>query len=411
MASEKKKILILHFPNLNNYGTGMMGLVVIQALIDKYGTGTDIYCDLDTYAGPGDISKELRTPIEIKRYTPPKLSQNLPGRHPLLRKAATLWHILFSKQHAGFDKVIIVGGDDLSEYYGRYEACIAIWQKWKLSFSTPVILIGQTIGPFSYSWNRVAVRYLLPRFNVYARDPWTVEYLKKELGVTVKQSVDLALHDLPLQHNKKIEENILETYGLTRDSYITIVISGLVQEGYYCRKEEDYLKAHAGMIRMLAGKETLKGYKIVLLAHTFPPYGNEAGLINTLYTMCPANLQAQIIRVTEKTGPTRARFLLGNGLFTLTGRMHPAVSTYQTGKPAICLAYSEKYQGVIGGSLGRKDMIIQANHSSLWEDGFILNLVEEKTDYLLKQYNTLKEEIHTTIQRCKEEINKTLHEL
>jgi hypothetical protein len=37
MSNKKKKILITHFPNLNNYGTGMMGLIVIQYLMDNCG--------------------------------------------------------------------------------------------------------------------------------------------------------------------------------------------------------------------------------------------------------------------------------------------------------------------------------------------------------------------------------------
>ena len=33
-----KRILIEHFQSLDNYGTGMMGLVTVQALADRYGT-------------------------------------------------------------------------------------------------------------------------------------------------------------------------------------------------------------------------------------------------------------------------------------------------------------------------------------------------------------------------------------
>jgi len=410
MVSEKKKILILHFPNLNNYGTGMMGLVVIQALIDKYGKEhMEISCDFDSFADVPAIIRELRTPIELKKYQKPV--KTFPTGNRLIRKAAVLWHLIFSREYTGFDEVILLGGDDLSEYYGRYEACIAIWQKWKLSFSTPVIWIGQTIGPFRYVWNRAAVKYLLPRFNVYARDPWTVEYLQQELDVTVHQSVDLALHNLPLQGDIRMEEEILEKYGLKKNKYITLVISGLVKEGYYCKNEQDYLAAHRDIIRMLVNKEELKEHKVVLLAHTFPPYGNEAELIDNLYTLCPGDLKERMIRITEKIFPTRARFILGNGLFTITGRMHPAVSTYQMRKPAICLAYSEKYKGVIGGSLGRNDMVIDANDSSLWETGTIVELVEEKTNQLLKLYPVLRKEISRTIEICKTSINHTLQEL
>lgn len=41
-----KRILIEHFQSLDNYGTGMMGLVTVQALADRYGTAeVEFHCD------------------------------------------------------------------------------------------------------------------------------------------------------------------------------------------------------------------------------------------------------------------------------------------------------------------------------------------------------------------------------
>lgn len=43
-----KKVLISNFRNMNNYGSAMMGLITIQALITKYGKeNIEIYCELD----------------------------------------------------------------------------------------------------------------------------------------------------------------------------------------------------------------------------------------------------------------------------------------------------------------------------------------------------------------------------
>ena len=39
----KKKILIEHFSNLNNYGTAMMGLVTIQRLAERCGAGRILF--------------------------------------------------------------------------------------------------------------------------------------------------------------------------------------------------------------------------------------------------------------------------------------------------------------------------------------------------------------------------------
>lgn len=40
--------------------------------------------------------------------------------------------------------------------------------------------------------------------------------------------------------------------------------------------------------------------------------------------------------------------------------MHAAVSTFQMGKPAICLSYSPKYKGVISDGLNLSELVIEA---------------------------------------------------
>jgi colanic acid/amylovoran biosynthesis protein len=246
---------------------------------------------------------------------------------------------------------------------------------------------------------------------IFARDAWTVGYLKTEFNCTVKHSADLAFHDLPLQNDPVIEKYILDEYGLKKNNYFTIVVSGLVQEGYYCNNEQIYLLSHVKMIREILEKKELSNHNVLLLAHTFPPYGNESVLINKLYQLCPEKIKSHIIVVDKKILPTRARFIIGNGLFTITGRMHPAVSSFQMGKPAICLSYSKKYYGVIGQSIDKKDLIIEANNNCIWENGEIIHLVLEKVDYILENESYLHTSIKKNIDDCKELLEECLNEL
>ena len=109
--------------------------------------------------------------------------------------------------------------------------------------------------------------------------------------------------------------------------------------------------------------------------------------------------------------PTRARFILGNGLFTITGRMHPAVSTYQMNKPAICLSYSDKYQGVIGESLNRSDLIVNAKNHEDWVSGKIVTLLIEKIEYLFHDYEIIQKQIQEKVKVNKEVIKNCLNKL
>lgn len=93
---------------------------------------------------------------------------------------------------------------------------------------------------------------------------------------------------------------------------------------YYCQDEADYLDCYRDIIGSLAQKEALADKKIVLLAHTFGRYGDETEYVRKLYDRLPGALKERTVPVTDKIFQTRARFVLGNGLFTVTGRMHAA---------------------------------------------------------------------------------------
>ena len=387
---KKQKILILHFANLNNYGTGMMGLVTIQALADRFGSeNIEIHCDFDDDTSIDEIKNELNSNVELFRYVnkaPAKIANIKIG---IIRKFFSLLYLLFYTEGIGFSKIIVLGGDDLSEYYSRNGAAIDIFKKFKSSFLTKVIILGQSIGPFNHRINRLAAKYLLPHLEVYSRDLHCTEYMQNEFGVQLNQMADIALMDLPLQFDKNIENDILSKYGLVKDKYYCIVVSGLQQNDYYCDDLYIYLQRFKEIIESLYNEPMLENVKICLLAHTFPPFADESDLIQKLDSILDVNLRDKVVLVKERILQNRARFILGNGLFTITGRMHAAVSTFQMGKPAICLSYSAKYKGVIGDSIGMNDLIIECNDPKLWNHGDIVNLVLEKYHYMISNYEVL----------------------
>jgi colanic acid/amylovoran biosynthesis protein len=396
----KRKILILHFPNLNNYGTGMLGLITIQALADNCGKDeVEFYCDLNEHAIIDEIKKELSGIANIKRYVNIKSNLISKTKNPILRKIKRLKYFLFNSEYKQFDRIIVLGGDDLSEIYSKnsYNVAIELLFLWRASFNTKVFLIGQTLGPFNHPINRYAIRYLLPRLKVYARDLWTKEYIKNEFGISIKISADPAINDLPLQNNNILEKNTLIHYKLQKGKYFTIVISGLQKNDYYCEDYNTYLQNYKEVIEQLLKKPYLKDKKVCLLAHTFPPYADESSIITDLFNILPECSKESTIIVSDRILQTKARFVLGNGLFTITGRMHAAVSTFQMGRPAICLSYSPKYKGVIGGSIGRNDLIIEANDRTLWYSRAIKTTIEDKVDYLISNYENICIQISTRI--------------
>ena len=412
MRNKKLKILILHFSSLNNYGSGMMGLITIQALIDRFGAeNLEIHCDFNVDTNIDEIKSELKSDVVLKRYTNEIPAKLRAIKFKLYRRFLTLLYMLFYAEGKGFNSIIVLGGDDLSEYYSTNDAAFDIYNKLKSSFRTKVILLGQSIGPFSHPLNKFAAKWFLPHLNVYSRDQHCTDYMFNEFGVKLKQMADLALLDLPLQSDKKIESDILSKYNLTKEEYFCVVVSGLQKDNFFCNDPEVYIQRFKEMVEELSKDPLLKDKKICLLAHTFPPYADESILVKKLALLLDKDLLNRVVVVTDRILQARARFILGNGLFTLTARMHPAVSTFQMGKPAICLSYSPKYKGVIGDSIGRYDLVVEANESKLWMEGNIVDLVMEKYNYMITNYDSLCNEIKTSVTAQKLLVVKALNEI
>ncbi|WP_439546931.1 polysaccharide pyruvyl transferase family protein [Sandarakinorhabdus sp.] len=409
------RIQLRGLPSLDNYGTAMMGLVTIAGLAKRIPGPVQFDVVLHKETDIAEILRETGIDngpdsgrVRIERANIAKRPRLATPAGLLLR----LRELIGSKAKRDFDLLVVLGGDDISEYYRpniwRY---IALY--WVRARSAPVALLAQTIGPFALLPNRLAARFLMPALRIVPRDRWTTRYLADEFGLkrNVVQGSDLAYADLPLQHDTAIAAETLTRYGLEADTYATVVVSGMQKDGYYTRDAAAYYQRWSEIVQALLALPAMAGKRICLLAHTFGIYGDEGVNIARVLDLLPPEARARVVPVTDRILATRARFVLGGGLFTVTGRMHPAVSTFQMGKPAITLAYSKKYEGVIGTMLGRSDLIIDANHPELWAGRAIVDLVADKAADALARHDALCAEIRAAIAEQKVMVAASLDDL
>ena len=296
--------------------------------------------------------------------------------------------------------MIVLGGDDLSEYYAGSRIALELVRLRVFSKYMRVFLAGQTVGPFS-SWRVPLARRMLRDCIVYTRDPLTKHYLLNDLKLKkVYESRDLAWLHLPMQNDKNIEDSILAKYGLHPNEYIVLVPSGFA--GQYSENRAQYNLRWLDIVNSLGSLKSLTEKKIILLGHVVQSdINDDRNVIRYIANQIDDSSTQRIIPVLDEVLPVEARMILGNGYFTITGRMHAAVSTFQMGKPAISLSYSVKYKGVIGEGLGMKDLIIEARGDDLWESEKIVNLVMEKAEYVLTNYDSLVSRIKPAVEENK----------
>jgi len=408
------KIALTYIPNTYNYGSMMMAENLIYYLKNKM-SEIIFYTDAST---DDDLERlinatKVNNICKLEKIGYVKNSKSI-NYNKIIRQfiwAKETIQLPLILKNNNIESLIMLGGDNISEYYGSGFGITKILIEL-YSFANKgikVFLPGQTIGPFT-SWRVPIAKKLLRNDNIYiyTRDPKSYRYLKNYLKITnVQDCADLAFLDLPLQRNDKNIDDILRKYSLKNGEYITLVPSGLWKK--YCENREAYIQAWCDILQWLSKNEYTKEYKIVLLPHVLKPdLADDRHIIKEIEKRVDVK---NMVPIYDAMLPYQARHILGSGYFTITGRMHGAVSTFQMGKPAISLSYAVKYSGVIGEGLKRNDLIIEANDTSLYSKNLLPALVEEKVNYVIENYEHLVKEIRAETKKQKEKAIKQIDDI
>lgn len=403
------KIRIEHTSNPLNYGTNMM-VTNFMYYLDKEMKKNNRYLldvtnneDLENYKRQyklGDMEKQM---IDYDFTYASNIIERVVNKikRDYTNKYAT--DKLIKKMTNDMDVLIVLGGDDLSEYYSIDSLKKEFYRLNSIKKECKTILVGQTIGPFKDERIQLA-KESFDGMSIYSRDPWTTRYLKDDLDAKkVEDSADLAFLPLPEQDNLNVKESVLKKYNLTNSKYITIVPSGLYKS--YCSDKEKYVENIIGIINYISKNH--KEYKMVLLPHVLRNSEiDDRNIIKEIENKL--GKREDITYIYDEMDPLQARFILGNGVLTITGRMHGAISTLQMRKPAISIAYSVKYKGVIGEGLDLNELIVEGSKREDWEKSIIERDVCKKIDYVLNNYDNLINKIHVNIQKSEVKSNNMI---
>lgn len=381
----------LNYIHPNNYGNLMMASVFIENFIANYKKDYKLIVDVENISELERLKKSLNN--ENLNIQMEEKCQIPRSNNKIKRLSDKLRDI--NKESKLYDVNVYLGGDCISEYYSKVGFIFDALSMYLKSKKSKVFLVGQTIGPFT-SYRKLIARLCLKNVIIYTRDNTTKDYLTNVIKLkNVFEHRDLAFLPIPHENDKN---NVLEKYELIENEYITIVPSGLYKS--YTKNLNDYINTYTNVIESLLEKEIMKDKKIVLLAHVIHnDNSNDKYIIDLLADKFKNN--DKVITITQLLMPHQARIILGNGIFTITGRMHAAVSTFEMNKPAISLSYSVKYKGVIGNGLNMNELIIESAGDEKW-NGNLEQEILEKCNFVLENYDDLNKKIIKNVSNTKE---------
>lgn len=283
---------------------------------------------------------------------------------PRLRERLIRQNLYLSRIQSADIVGSLAGGDSFSDIYGlRRLWYVGLPQLLVLFLGKPLVILPQTLGPFETRIARTLATFILRHAEqVFARDEQSLEAVRPLMGDRASRArlaFDMAFLLEPIAPVEKPEWLRKTSQSCPR---VGVNVSGLLYHGGYSRDnmfglKADYRELVRSIVRYFLEEE---GAEVVLVPHVF---GNEADLDSD--SGACAEIHADFIRqhpqrvhlLRETYDQHEIKFLIGQCSFFLGSRMHACIAALSQCVPAVGLAYSGKFAGVLG-SVGVENLVV-----------------------------------------------------
>ena len=163
----------------------------------------------------------------------------------------------------------------------------------------------------------------------------------------------------------------------------------------------DYRQLVEALIRYFLG---IEGTAVVLVPHVFgkDPESDQFAC-RAVYDQLAASYPGRISCIESAHNQHEIKYLIGRCRFFVGARMHACIAALSQGIPAISVAYSRKFVGVLD-TVGAGGLVVDPRNSTLDE---ILRVVVEK----FNDRRQLAAELQTVMSRVKPEVLGMLDDL
>lgn len=287
--------------------------------------------------------------------------------------------------------LIDLSGDTITEDYGPlvlFSHCIPILIA--NCFGKPVVLFGQTIGPFT--WSKPFMRWLLKRCNfIIARDEFTYSYLQ-ELGMAYNHlgsSIDMAflLGTASASQARAIqaETGYNPERRLTLGMTVSRQFKNFVEKHSQRPSNKGFFDTMSEVIDRFIETHNAQ---VVLFAHVTGPTErlDDRVISHELRRHC--RHADRVIVIDKDLNPRAIKALIARCNIFCGSRMHSNIAATTSGVPTIAMAYSVKSRGIMK-RMGMEDWVVE--------------IPQLTTKYLFKRLNDLlahSDDIRVQLEAC-----------
>lgn len=252
----------------------------------------------------------------------------------------------------------ISGGDSFSDIYGLPRLLyVSLPQILILLLGKRLVLLPQTIGPFGGRLARSIARFIVRKAErVYSRDQQGVSAARSLAGGSAEHDRVRFCYDVGFALDP-IAPPRVECEGLTLDSprsapLVGLNVSGLLYMGGYSRKNMFGLAVnYPDLVNALIDLfVTRLNAPVLLVPHVF---GSEAGgesdsaICKKLFRDLAERYPGRLGWIAGKYDQNQIKHIIGQCDFVVGSRMHACIAALSQGVPAMAIAYSDKFIGVM----------------------------------------------------------------
>lgn len=248
----------------------------------------------------------------------------------------------------------IAGGDSFSDIYGMERfVYITLPQLLTLAMRKKLVLMPQTIGPFKHLYAVCIAAFIMKRAAaVYARDTESLVVAKKLIGKAgatkarfcydmgcILDPVKPSFQTMEAKNGKKREKPLV---GLN--------VSGLLCIGGYNRNNMFALKIdYKELVRslicyLIEEKKTV----VILVPHVFGTIAeSDTAAISLIFNELTGRYGKDLFAVNGDHDQHEIKYIIGQCDFFIGSRMHACIAALSQCIPAVGIAYSRKFEGVM----------------------------------------------------------------
>ncbi len=300
----------------------------------------------------------------------------------------------------------ISGGDSFSDIYGLARFFyVALPQLLVLLLKKKLILLPQTLGPFNRRLTKNLAKYVMLRANlIYSRDYTGLAEMRRFLPASQQEQKLRFCYDIGFVLDPIKPAHLdLGDFFIQRNNSITIGfnISGLLYMGGYSRNNMfqlklDYAELVTEIIDFLLKKENTV---VLLIPHVFglsEDSENDASVCNKVYSELKEKYSSRLFCVNRAHDQNEIKYIIGLCDFFIGSRMHACIAALSQFIPAVAIAYSPKFFGVIQ-TIEMESLVADPKRMNSERVISVINQAYEQRDELCAKLETKIPEVQRAI--------------